>query len=185
MIEGLHRGGLVRRGGVLTPVALGHRVRMIDFGRGPETAIAIPWGDVSTAYYSTGIPDITVYMAMPATMRAGIAFAGMFAPLLGSAVVQRMLKAGVRAGPAGPTDAERARGASFLWGEVTDAGGRRAVSRLRTPEGYTLTVLAALEITARVIGGAAPVGYQTPASAYGSDLILSIPGCERSDDPIA
>jgi len=185
MIEGLHRGGLVRRGGVLTPVALGHRARMIDFGRGPETAIAIPWGDVSTAYHSTGIPDITVYMAMPAAMRAGIAFAGMFAPLLGSAVVQRMLKAGVRAGPAGPTDAERARGVSHVWGEVTDAAGRRAVSRLRTPEGYTLTALAALEITARVIGGAAPVGYQTPASAYGPDLILAIPGCERSDDPIA
>jgi hypothetical protein len=36
-----------------------------------------------------------------------------------------------------------------------------------------------------VTGGAAPVGYQTPASAYGPDLILAIPGCERSDDPIA
>jgi short subunit dehydrogenase-like uncharacterized protein len=58
------------------------------------------------------------------------------------------------------------------------------VSRLRTPEGYTLTALAALEITARVLGGVAPIGYHTPASAYGPDLILAIPGCERQDDPI-
>ncbi len=184
MIESVHRGGLVRRGGVLTPVALGHRSRVIEFGRGPETAVAVPWGDVSTAYRSTGIPDITVYMAMPPAARAGVAFAAMMAPLLASPIVQRMLKAGVRAGPAGPTDAERSRGASYLWGEVTDPAGRRAVSRLRTPEGYTLTALAALEITARVLGGGAPIGYQTPASAYGPDLILAIPGCERRDDPI-
>jgi short subunit dehydrogenase-like uncharacterized protein len=185
MIESVHRGGLVRRGGILTPVALGHRSRVIDFGRGPETAVAMPWGDVSTAYRSTGIPDITVYMAMPAAVRAGVAFAGMMAPLLASPIVQRVLKAGVRAGPAGPTDAERSRGASYLWGEVTDPAGRRAVSRLRTPEGYTLTALAALEITARVLGGVAPIGYHTPASAYGPDLILAIPGCGRQDDPIA
>jgi short subunit dehydrogenase-like uncharacterized protein len=184
MIESVHRGGLVRRGGILTPVALGHRSRVINFGRGPETAVAIPWGDVSTAYRSTGIPDITVYMAMPAAIRAGIAFAGMMAPLLASPIVQRVLKAGVRAGPAGPTDAERSRGVSYLWGEVADAAGGRAVSRLRTPEGYTLTALAALEITARVLGGVAPFGYHTPASAYGPDLILAIPGCERQDDPI-
>jgi short subunit dehydrogenase-like uncharacterized protein len=98
--------------------------------------------------------------------------------------VQRMLKAGAQAGPDGPSDEERARGASHLWGEVVDPAGRRAVSRLRTPEGYTVTALAALEITSRVLAGAAPVGYRTPASAYGPDLILAIPGCERRNDPM-
>jgi len=107
------------------------------------------------------------------------------APLLGNGLVQRALKAGVQAGLAGPSDEVRARGASHLWGEVVDPAGRRAVSRLRTPEGYTLTALAALEITARVLAGAAPVGYRTPASAYGPNLILAIPGCERRDDPMA
>jgi short subunit dehydrogenase-like uncharacterized protein len=185
MIENLHRGGLVRRAGRLTPVSLGHETRVLDFGRGPETAVAMPWGDVATAYYSTAIPDITVYMAMPAGMRLGVAVAGALAPLLGNALVQRALKARVQAGPAGPSDEDRARGASYLWGEVVDPVGRRAVSRLRAPEGYTLTALAALEITARVLAGAAPVGYRTPASAYGPDLILAIPGCERRDDPMA
>jgi short subunit dehydrogenase-like uncharacterized protein len=109
MIESVHRGGLVRRGGVLTPVALGHRSRVIDFGRGPETAVAMPWGDVSTAYRSTGIPDITVYMAMPAAVRAGVAFAGIMAPLLANPILQRVLKAGVRVAAVGPTDAARAR----------------------------------------------------------------------------
>src|SRR4030095_10035940 len=95
-------------------------------------------------------------------------------------VLQRVLTTGVRMAPAGPTDAERARGASYLWGEVADAAGGGAGSPVRTPEGYTLTALAALEITARVLGGVAPIGYHTPASAYGPDLILALPGWART-----
>ena len=40
--------------------------------RGPRTAITIPWGDVSTAYHSTGIPDIEVYMSAPLSLRVGL-----------------------------------------------------------------------------------------------------------------
>jgi short subunit dehydrogenase-like uncharacterized protein len=61
MIENLHRGGLIRRNGVLTPVPAAWRTRKVDFGRGPRTVVSIPWGDVSTAYRSTGIPNIEVY----------------------------------------------------------------------------------------------------------------------------
>ena len=48
--------------------------------------------------------------------------------------------------------AERARGLSLLWGEVTDAAGGRAVSRLQTPEGYTFTALSALLIAPQGAG---------------------------------
>jgi len=181
MIEHMHEGGLVRRDGRLTSVPAGHETRLIDFGRGPETAIAMPWGDVLTAYHSTGIANITVFIAMPLGMRLGIRFASALGPLLRTEVVRRTLTARALSGPLGPSDAQRAAGESRLWGEVTDRAGRRAASRLRTPEGYTLTALAALEITGRVLDGAAPPGYQTPATAYGADLILAIPGCDRTD----
>ena len=39
------------------------RTRRIDFGRGPTDAMTIPWGDIATAYRSTGIPNIRVYTA--------------------------------------------------------------------------------------------------------------------------
>jgi len=46
------------------------RVRRLDFGDGRvRAAMTIPWGDVSTAYYSTGIPDVEVYTAAPAAAR--------------------------------------------------------------------------------------------------------------------
>jgi len=185
MIEHIHEGGLVRKDGRLTPVPAGHQSRRIDFGRGAEDTIAMPWGDVSTAYHSTRIPNITVFMALPLGMRLGVRLANLMRPILRAESVRRRLTARALAGPPGPSDAQRAAGACRLWGEVTDRAGRRAVSRLRTPEGYTVTALAALEITRRALGGTAPVGYQTPSTAYGADLILAIPGCERTDVPAA
>lgn len=92
-----------------------------------------------------------------------------------------MLKWQVRRQPAGPSDAERARGASLLWGEARDEAGRLVASRLRGPEGYTLTALTACAIVQKVLGGVAPIGFQTPSLAFGPDFILEIPGVSRED----
>lgn len=184
LAENLHHGGVVRRGGVLTPVPAAWKTRVIDFGRGPTTATTIPWGDVSTAYFSTGIPDVEVYMAAPLRLRVLARAAHWLAPLTSSRVFQEFLKRRIRSGPAGPSDAERARGLSLLWGEVEDPSGARCVSRLCTPEGYSLTAQTALLIVERVLAGDAPPGFQTPSLAYGKDLILEVAGTSRSDEAI-
>jgi short subunit dehydrogenase-like uncharacterized protein len=182
VVENVARGGLVRRGGVLTPVPAAWKTGAIDFGRGPVEAMSIPWGDVSTAFYSTGIPDIEVYSATPASMRRMARASRYLGWLLGSGPVQWFLKRRIRAGPPGPTDEERAAGESLLWGEVADAAGKLAVSRLRGPEGYTLTALTALAAVEKVLAGQAPPGFQTPSRAYGADFILEIPGVVRTDE---
>ncbi|HSD28720.1 MAG TPA: saccharopine dehydrogenase NADP-binding domain-containing protein, partial [Vicinamibacteria bacterium] len=69
-IEGLGRGGLVRRGGALSAVPSASKTRRIDFGDGPRAAITLPLGDIVTAWHSTGIPDIEVYFAAPPGLRA-------------------------------------------------------------------------------------------------------------------
>ena len=103
-------------------------------------------------------------------------------PILASGPVQRFLKARIRSGAPGPTDAERSRGKCLFWGEAEDATGRRVVSRLRTPEGYTLTALASLAIVERVLAGEARPGFQTPSLAYGPDFVLAIEGVTRTDE---
>mgnify|MGYP002780651107 CR=1 FL=1 len=180
-VENLHRGGAVRRAGHITPVPAAWKTRAVDFGRGPRTVTTIPWGDVSTAYHSTGIPDVEVYTRLPDGLRRLMRLARPIAPLLGTAPVQRFLKSRIRRGPAGPGAEQRARGESRLWGEATDAEGRRAVSRLRTPEGYTLTARTAVAVVERVLAGAAPPGFQTPSLAYGADFILEFEGVVRED----
>ena len=184
MIENLPAGGAVRKEGRIVPVPAGWRTRSIDFGRGPQLGITIPWGDVSTAFHTTGIPDIEVYLAAPTGMRLGVKATRILGPILGTGVVQRALIGRVRSGAPGPSDGQRARAASYIWGEAATKG-RTVVSRLKTPEGYTLTVLSSLLIAQKVLKGEAPAGFQTPARAYGPDLVMEIEGVTRTDDPEA
>jgi short subunit dehydrogenase-like uncharacterized protein len=180
-IEGLGRGGLVRRGGALTAVPIASKTRTIDFGDGPRRAVTIPWGDVSTAWHSTRIPDIEVYMAAPLLLRAFARASRRLGPLLGSEAVRRFLTARARAGAPGPSDEERRRGRTFVWGEAEDEAGRRVTSRLAAPEGYTFTAHAALAVVERVLVGQAPAGFQTPAKAFGPDFVLGLEGVVRTD----
>ncbi|MBY0526060.1 MAG: saccharopine dehydrogenase NADP-binding domain-containing protein [Gemmataceae bacterium] len=181
IVENLGRGGLVRKGGVLTSVPVAWKTRTIDFGNGPEKAFTIPWGDITTAYRSTGIPDIEVYLAAPLRSRLAARASRFLGPVLRAGPVQRFLRRRIQAGPPGPSDAERASGHSLVWGEASDDAGRKMVSRQRGPEGYTLTARTALAIVRHVLAGQAPPGFQTPATAYGADLILEVNGVTRED----
>ena len=183
MIENLHRGGLIRRSGALTPVPAAWKTRQVDFGRGPRTVVSIPWGDVSTAYHSTGIPNIEVYTTATTPLLLAMKASRVLRPLLASSAVQSFLKRRVRAGAPGPTAEQRARGRTVFWGEVTDEAGGRAESRLHGPEGYTFTMLTALAAAEKALSGSAPAGFQTPSKAYGADFVLSgvIEGVTRED----
>jgi short subunit dehydrogenase-like uncharacterized protein len=68
-----------------------------------------------------------------------------------------------------------------VWGRASAVDGEQAVSRLRGPHTYDLTVETALAVTERILDGDAPTGFQTPAGAYGADLILDVDGVERED----
>ena len=83
--------------------------------------------------------------------------------------------------PGGPSDAERAKGKTLLWGEASDLNGNRIESRMQGPEGYTMTALAALNIVQKILDGNFHPGFQTPAKAYGADLVLEIEGVSRQD----
>jgi short subunit dehydrogenase-like uncharacterized protein len=182
IVENLGSPGAIRRDGRLVPVPQAWRTRRIDFGDGQlRDATTIPWGDVFTAFHSTGIPNIEVYVSMrPALRRAAIA-SRWLGPVLRSGVVRRTLAARVRRGPPGPSAEERERGVSLLWGEAVAANGQRAEARLRGASGYVMTAQTAVHLAAKALGGQARVGFQTPSGAYGADVILEIPGVTRTD----
>lgn len=181
MIESIGGGGAVRRDGKLVSVPAAHATRRVDFGRGPVEVVAIPWGDVSTAYHSTGIPNITVYTYAPPALLRLMRLGRRLTPLLAVRPLQALLRRLVRLLPPGPSVEQRARGLSLLWGEATDPSGRRVVSRMRTPEAYALTAVAAVHIAAKVMAGQAAPGFQTPSTAFGADLVLELDGVTRED----
>lgn len=180
-VENLGRATWVRRDGRLVQVSPGSLARDINFGRGMKPSVAVGWGDVSTAYYSTGIPNIEVYFAYPRRVRWGLRSTRLLGPLLASGPAQRMLKAAIQRQPPGPTDEQRARGSALLWGEALDPSGQRRVSRMSSPEGYTLTVLAVLALVEKALAGQVKPGFQTPSLAYGPDWVLELPGVTRED----
>jgi short subunit dehydrogenase-like uncharacterized protein len=178
IVEGLGERGMIREAGRLRPVPLVYRTRTVPFADRPRFAMTIPWGDVSTAFHSTGIPDIEVYMATPPRLARALRLANPVAGLLGSPLVQRWLKAAVDRRVTGPDEASRARGSGQLWGAVQDVAGTRVEATLSTPEGYTLTAATALESTLRVARGEVAPGAHTPATAFGADYIRGFAGCE-------
>ncbi len=184
VIENIARGGAIRRAGKLTPVPTAWKHRVIDFGLGQRAAVTIPWGDVSTAFHTTAIPNIEVYVPASWPMRVGMRASRYLGWLLGSRAVQTLLLRRVRSGPAGPSAAERSRGWVAFWGEATDPRGRKAVTRLLTPEGYTLTALTAIACVEAVLTGKGAPGFHTPARLLGADFILGIPGVGRVEEPL-
>ena len=182
MMMNVGRGGAVRRDGKIYPVPAAWRTRQIDFGEGVvKTGVTIPWGDVSTAYHSTGIPNIEVYTVAPKRALKAMKLSRYLGWLMATGPVQKYLKSKIP--PGGPSDEERAKGKTLLWGEASDDAGNRVESRLRCPEAYTTTALTALAITEKILAGQFTAGFQTPARAYGPDLILEIESTTREDVP--
>ncbi len=183
MLEHIDSGGAVRRDGDIQQVPLVHERRTVDFGwgQGERNASTIGWGDVSTAYHTTGIPNVTVYVAMPESAARAQRAVGMLSPVLGLDPVKRALQWYVERTTDGPDAEERTEGRSYVWGEVTTPDGERAVARLRGPHAYALTVDTALACAQRALDGEAEPGFQTPAGVYGADLILEMDGVERQD----
>ncbi|MBI3823852.1 MAG: saccharopine dehydrogenase NADP-binding domain-containing protein [Planctomycetes bacterium] len=183
ILESLPDGGIVRENGKLRRVPAAWKTRLIDFGAGPAKAITIPWGDVATAFYTTGIPNIEFYMAAPWGTRVAARASRWFGWLLRSAMVQNWLKRRIHARAPGPTEEQRRNNRCYLWGEATDGTGSKAVARLQTPDAYDVTVQTALAVVEQVLRGDVAPGFQTPAMAFGPDFILQIAGVTRVDEP--
>jgi len=176
-LESIATAGMIRCDGRLLPVPGAWKTRRVDFGngRGPISTVTIPWGDVATAYYNTGIPNIEVYMALKPKLIFLLKVGRYLKWLIKSAPVQNFLAAQIKAMPPGPTTEQRARSISYVWGEVRDDSGQTATARFTAPDGYTLTVLTALAIVEKTLGGHHPIGFQTPAKAYGPQQMFDMP----------
>ena len=174
-VEGIPQGGKVRQRGRIVDVPHAYQVRNIDFGQGEKLCMTIPWGDVSTAFYTTGIPNIEVFAPSSRMVLFGAKQLNHLGWLLGWGPLQSMLKA-LAAQAKGPTAEQLARQSTYLWGEVTNARGDKKTARLRTANGYAVTVTAALGIVEHLLRERPPGGTYTPAKLVGRDFVTTLPG---------
>ncbi|MCG8317019.1 MAG: saccharopine dehydrogenase NADP-binding domain-containing protein [Pseudomonadales bacterium] len=180
-IEGMSQGGKVRQNGDIVTVSLGHKVRSIDFGCGEKLAMAIPWGDVATAYYTTRIQNIEVFMPANRAMIIGAKVSNFFRPLFAMPRFQSLLKAIVERTIKGPKEERRAQLPTFVWGEVRNARGQVKTARARTDNVYSLTIFGAVAVIEYLLGHAPNGGTYTPAKLVGADLVTCLPGSTPID----
>ncbi len=185
MATKLGEGGAARKAGKIVRTPLGQKGMRVDFftGAGRDTkklfVMSIPWGDVSTAHFTTGIPDIETYTGMATKTYKMLKLQPLFNWLLRTNMVRNYIKKKIKQRPAGPSDEQRKKAISLVWGQAKNAAGQKATVRLCGPEGYTLTTLSALLIVQKVLKGDFTTGYQTPATAYGENLVMEIEGVQR------
>ena len=179
MANKIGEGGAIRKDGKIIRSPLGKKGRWVDFGVKKIFVMSIPWGDISTAHFTTGIPDIESYTGISRKVYYLLKGQSLFNWILRSNFIRNHFKKKINKRPAGPSDEQRSKAISLVWGQATNATGKTATARLSGPEGYTLTTHSALIIVEKILKGNFSPGYQTPASAYGENLVLEIPGVHR------
>ena len=178
-IELIPYGNRIRENGKLVKPPKGLRTKMIDFGNGLQKSTLLLWGDVFTAYYSTGIPNIEVYAAFSDDVNKQMSFAERYRSILSIPFILKILKKNIKGGS---TEEERNKTSMSVWGELKDKDGNVVQARLHGPEGGVIwTSQCALAIVKRILSGDIKPGYQTPAKAYGSELVMECEGVERID----
>ncbi len=175
-VEGMSQGGKIRRDGVIVTVPLAYEVRRIDFGDGEKLAMTIPWGDVATAYYSTGIPNVRAFIPGSPGMIRSAKFANWIRPALGWSWVQKLMKSRIEKTVSGPSEAVRAKQPTYVWGEVRNAQGEVKTARIRTENGYSLTINGSLAVVDYLLNNAAEGGSYTPSRLIGPELVSQLPG---------
>ncbi|MCE3045122.1 trans-acting enoyl reductase family protein [Legionella sp. 16cNR16C] len=174
-VEGLALGGRARVNGLIQTVPLAWKTRTIDFGRGEKLATTIPWGDVSTAFHTTRIPNIEVYIPMSPKRVSMLKRLNYLRWLLGFKWVQNFLKSRA-ARQKGPDNEQLQKQLTYVWGEVKNDRGDIKTLRFATANGYALTVTGSLAIVEHLLETEINAGYKTPSQIMGADFITKLPG---------
>lgn len=176
--ENMGTGTVVRKRGKLETVRNGEVTIDFSLDGKPKTAVAISWGDVSTAYRSTAIPSITVYNLLPPQVVRSFKMSNSFGFILRSSIMKKFMRSRIKSRPPGPTDQMRESASSAIWGQASNHLGISKRMLLLLPEGYTLTYLTAVEVVKQVLSGNFKTGAHTPSQVYGKDFILGFPKVE-------
>jgi short subunit dehydrogenase-like uncharacterized protein len=177
--------GAIRKNGIITPEPVGKTGRWVEFatdttgGKKKLFVMSIPWGDISTAYFSTGIPNITSYTSIPKGVWLFNKGQVLFNWLLRTSFVRNIARSVINRQSPGPGDAIRDKAMSLIRAEAKNQKGETAVVNMICPEAYSFTAASMLLVSQKILNGNYKAGYQTPSSAYGEELVMELEGVKR------
>lgn len=175
---------LIRRGGAVVGVPAGSLTHAFDFGDGLREATAVSWADVVTGEVTTGVKNIEVYSELGWPTRVGYWSAGLAMSLTGPGLWRRGGRAMAALWPSGPSKKAREDARFVMVVEALDPWRRPHRLRMRTRDGYTVSVLTAVEAVKRTLSGDIQPGFQTPALAFGRDFVFDV-GAAALEEAVA
>lgn len=178
--QGASLGNVVRRDGELVKVPFASETQTLRFMSGEARVVQNVWGDVETAYRTTGVPNITTYFCYAQADERQLRFMNMIAPLLKINFIRQWFLRQIDKYPAGPSRELQETGRINLYAKAYNTKGDSAEAWLETCEGYRFTALAGMQSVERVLDGNY-LGAMTPAGAFGVDFVLDIDGTTRLD----
>ena len=175
------QGVLIRRDGQLVRVPPGSLAHPFDYGNGPQISLLVSLGDVSSAFFSTGIGNIETYLRATLPVCGAIAMDQYWGWLLATPPWQAFLRAQIDHFIPDPPPHARRAGWATVVAEAEDGSGCRVRSRMHTGDAYRYSALTAVAIIERTLAGELKSGFQTPSRVYGPDFAMSFEGVRRED----
>ncbi len=170
-LEFLGGTGKVRRNGKIIDSIFGEHIINVNNSSLQFNALSIPWGDVFTAYLSTGIPNITVYLGVPKLVVKFMGILKLLLRLFKIPFVKKLSSKLIKKNITGPNELRRSNTETIVYGMVNNAAGKKIEEAYQVMEGYNLTVAGAAESAKRILNGETLPGTFTPSMAFGSGYL--------------
>ncbi len=172
-VSQLGEKGRVRQNHELVAEPVGKEGQYFTLGEQKRFAMSIPWGDISTAYWSTGIPNIRVFMSTPPSTYRKMKWQWLFNPLLRISWVKNRIQRYVDRNVKGPTKKQREEGSAWVYGEVADAVDNQLSMQLKSPEPYAFTARSAIWFANHILDHPGRSGYFTPSTWADPDEVIA------------
>ncbi len=180
IIEYSDLGTLIRKDGVLVHPEKIHE-KKIQFSDKERIMRPVVWGDLVTAYRSTGIPNIITYMPIPKkSIGVGKSTGISKESWVSNENQKKLVREWIEKNVHGPDEQTLQTARSYLWAQVTNDKDTFYQAWLETIESYRFTAVAGVRAVEKLFKLKSK-GALTPALAFGADFVLEIQDTKRFD----
>lgn len=170
-LEFLGGSGRIRKDGKLIESPIGYYTVNVKKENFSFNGISIPWGDVFTAYISTGIPNIEVYLGLSTFAFVFRKILLQVVKLLRIPLLKNIIADFIKGKFTGPDKTERDSTKTYIWGRVENVKGEILEEVYQVMEGYNMTAVGAAESAIRILNNEVKPGSYTPSLAFGSNYL--------------
>ncbi|MDQ7817728.1 MAG: saccharopine dehydrogenase NADP-binding domain-containing protein [Melioribacteraceae bacterium] len=170
-LEFISGKGKIRKNGQLVDSPIGKYSIKVKTNGVSFYGISIPWGDVFTSYFSTGIPNVEVYMGLSKPLFIIRKLLTLLLKIYKLSFIKKISANYISREFTGPDKVQRDSTLTYVWGKVENEKGEMVEELYRVMEGYNLTAKGAAEAAIRVLKNEVKPGTYTPSLAFGSNFL--------------